>query len=145
MTDNRNLTQWRDETGLLPAQAEVLRLLATEPSMTAIARQTGLSRSTLYRYLEDPKFKLRLTEETSSILSAAAFSCVNGFAESVEILRKAAQGQEYDGQEITPQMVAACKVLIGRTPHVLEMVSMHIKLAEIESRLAELGFDLEAV
>ncbi len=50
-----NLNEYADQ--LKPIQLEGLRAILVEKSYTAAAQRTGVSRVTLWRWLQDPVFK----------------------------------------------------------------------------------------
>ena len=72
--------------GLNSNQLKAIEALLTTPSMSAAARQCGLARRTLFRYLSDETFKAELRKRQDEAVTAvtAALSGLTG--EAIEAL-----------------------------------------------------------
>ena len=65
----------------------LIEAFLTEFRMTDIARKTGLSKTTVYKYKDDPDFQSVLTDRRSAMVSAAVDRMTAYMTEDVEILQ----------------------------------------------------------
>ena len=96
-------------SALTPRQRRVLlALIGVAGTKTQTAEEAGISRRTLYRYLENPIFKKALEETNALLLRATASQILAATTSAVETLRTIAENTEVKPAERTQ---AASKIL----------------------------------
>jgi phage terminase small subunit len=107
---------------LTPRQRRaLLALIGGGGTKTQTAEEAGISRRTLYRYLEDPRFKKALEATNSLLLRATATQILAATGTAVETLRRIAEDSEAKPGE---RAQAASKILdcfFGNTEKILQL------------------------
>ena len=68
-------------------QAAIAALLSS-PSITEAAEASGIGRSTMHRWLEDPEFKQALSAAEAEAISSAVRRLVGGMGENLSTMRE---------------------------------------------------------
>lgn len=76
----------------------LIEAFLTEFRMTDIARKTGLSKTTVYKYKDDPDFQSVLTDRRSAMVSAAVDRMTQYMTEDVEILQSVIRDPDTSAQ-----------------------------------------------
>lgn len=120
---------------LTPKQRKAVRALLAAPDLTAAAKETGVSRDTLYRWLQEPAFAAALHAAEADALAAVSRSLVR-LAE-----RAAATLEGAMADEATPAAtrVRAADAVLGRLLQVRELVTLEERVRELEARMEVAG------
>lgn len=109
---------------LSPAQYKALRALLTSTTIDEAAREAGLSRDTVHRYLQDRTFARIYREQRMFVLMETTTALQRAGAHAVEVM-ETAMGE--DVEDMNTRLRAARSI-----------VDMLFKGAEIERKLIEM-------
>ncbi len=120
---------------LTPKQRRAVRALLAAPDVTTAAKETGVSRDTLYRWLAEPAFVAALREGEAVALAAVSRSLVR-LAE-----RAAATLEGAMTDEVVPAAtrVRAADAVLGRLLQVRELVTLEARVRELEAHMEASG------
>ncbi len=111
-------------------QEVALSALLSTPSVTAAAEQSGMSETTLYRWLRDETFRQAYQEARHQLVSHGMGQLQKAFTEAVRSLREIV----CDAAASPNARVSAARVTIENSLKALE-------LEELESRISALETD----
>ena len=80
-----------DDTGISERQRAAMPYLMMAPSVSEGARRAGVSRATIHRWLEEPKFKAALDKERGEVMDYVLSSVERLAADSLIVIGKAMQ------------------------------------------------------
>lgn len=106
-------------------QERALAALLATPTVTAAAERSGLGERTIYRYLKDPEFKRRYSEERAHLLDQTVAGLQKLGIGAVGVLRR-----NFDAESPHVQIRAARAVL--------DLMFRGAELVEMEERLRRL-------
>lgn len=127
----------RQGKALLPGMTRAAALLLEVPRLGDVAGQVGISRTTLYQWLRDPNFVVYLNEQQARTLEQVARRLVALCLDASEVLENALRQND-----TTPEALRACDIVLKRAPVLLEAAIVHVRLADLERRLLELGVEV---
>ncbi len=116
---------------LTPKQYKAVRALLAAPDVTAAAKDAGVSRDTLYRWMGEPAFVAAVREAEADALAAVSRSLVRLATRAAATL-EAAMDTPY--APVTVKVRAADAVL-SRLLQVRELVTLEARVRELEARM----------
>lgn len=111
-------------------QRKALEALLASPTVTAAAERSGIGRATIHRYLKDPEFKRRYSEERAFLLDQTVAGLQKLGIGAVGVLRR-----NFEAESPHVQVRAA--------RYVLDLMLKGTELVEMEERLRRLEGDDE--
>lgn len=128
-------TAQSNATGTGKGDTEALILaLACGATIEAAARQSGVSRRTIYRRLNDPKFRARVREARAEMVKRAAGMLTAAAGESVRTLLALQK------DSVPPATrLGAARAVIELGIKVREMVELEDRIAALEERAGLVG------
>ncbi len=113
----------------LPArQRRAVAALLTAGDVSAAARETGVSRETLHRWLRQPAFLAAVREAEAAALDELSRSLVRLGRTAAEML-EVAMG---DSTAPWPTRVRAADAVLGRLLQLRELATLEARVAELE-------------
>ncbi len=113
-------------------QRRAIAALLTEPDMTAVAKAAGVSRDTLYRWLAVPAFQAAVRDAEASAIAAVSRSLVRLAERAAATL----DGAMTDPAAASSTKVRAADIVLARLLQVRELVTLEMRVAELEARYA---------
>jgi hypothetical protein len=121
------------EDDLLPGQSRCIDLLMTETSISNVASKLNVTRQTIWTWLhKDVRFKFFLAEVEARTLATAARKLVSLCVKATETLDAA-----MEGDDVTPAQLRSADIVLKRAPILLESAMVHVRLADLERKLAK--------
>ena len=115
---------------LPPWTGKAVDLLMSTPKLSDVAQELNLSRQSLWKWLNDPRFRLVLAQREAETLAAASRRLIELCVKSTETLDAALRGAD-----VPPTALRAADITLKRAPILLESAMVHVKLAALEARL----------
>ena len=110
-------------------QAAIAALLSS-PSITEAAEASGIGRSTMHRWLEDPEFKQALSAAEAEAISSAVRRMVGDMSDNLATMRDIR-----DGKESSPALqLRAAALLDASLLKWREIASIEERLLALEAR-----------
>src|SRR5215212_1808812 len=116
-------------------QRKALEALLLTPTVVAAAERSGLSRATIFRYLKDPEFKRRYTEERAHLLDQTVAGLQKLGIGAVGTLRRNLEAEENPHAQIRAARTVLEFMLKGT-----EIVEIEERLRALEEEAGEQGF-----
>jgi DNA-binding IclR family transcriptional regulator len=130
----------RNETDCDTPRADAVAAILTSPTITAAAESIGVSRATVYRWLEDAAFQADIAEARRRAFEAALARLESGVEAIVAELFTIAR----DGEVGATTRVSACRAYLDAAFHSHETFATADRIRELEETVKELRSGIEA-
>lgn len=118
-------------------KAAAIQALLTADSVAEAARQIGVGRATLNRWLGSDDFRRQYREVRQQLYDRGLGRLVGLMDEAVSTLAAAMRGEEVNDKPITKQMFLAARSVVEHC-HNISAGDMEARLAEVEAEITKI-------
>jgi len=116
---------------LTPKKRRAIEALFTCPDITAAAKQAGISRGTMYRWMKEPAFLEALNNASLQALEGLSRKLLNLGGKAAETLRVTLD----DDFIPAGARIRAADIVLSRILQLQELVELNNRVSELERRI----------